>query len=722
MIREAAILHRLALAVRRALLILALLARARRRPRRRTRPPPRRPRSPPPSPSRARATRSGSTSSSPAASSPSLQGGYVLVPFDVPGRHDRGAREVLLRPARGADARSVRHTLDLGLYEPRGGDAAGRREFRGWGGSSHPDVTLSPEGFSTEAAVPRRARRATCPAGPRAASGPGPIRPGRWAAELGARRDRRPRRSATPTAASPGASRSSTAQRPGVRRPSPTARRRYRRKPGASRPGWYTGDLHVHAEHSALGDATMSETFDYAFGAGEARLHHAHRLRRRTRALGRDRPLPGRLRRASSSPARRRSSPTAGTRTTRSRGRYVDYRTGPVYDLRADGGVTLRRAGAAREPDPARRPPRRRLHADQPPDDLPVLQPAVRAALPRLPVGLLRRRRRLPAASTRSRSTRARRGSARRPTRSRRTAIDFYEQALAARRARRRARGQRLAPRRPHATARRQSPVGVGATAVYAKRALRARAPLRGQGRPHLREDRRRRPARTCASPAACPARASGRSSATRARGRSLKLAARATGGGVLQLLRDGTVIATGSRLDRAHGHRSPAATACGVQRRPGHRGRRHADLVPRGQARPGHASAAARRRLRSIPNTPRITSRWIALPWRELRKSPIPPGSGAGRAALLRRASAPGCARAACRRSGSGAGALAASSRAASSSRALCASDPRAVLREQRRRLRRAVDVGGRRHLRGGREHPRVHDRRRHALLARAA
>ena len=40
------------------------------------------------------------------------------------------------------------------------------------------------------------------------------------------------------------------------------------------------------------------------------------------------------------------------------------------------------------------------------------------------------------------------------------------------------------------------------------------------------------------------------------ARGRSLKLAAKATGGGVLQLLRDGSVIATGSRLDRAHGHR----------------------------------------------------------------------------------------------------------------------------------------------------------------------
>ena len=63
---------------------------------------------------------------------------------------------------------------------------------------------------------------------------PGPIRPGRWFAELGARRDRRPRRSATPTTASPGGSRSST---PATRRSptSPTARRRYPRQAQAQR-------------------------------------------------------------------------------------------------------------------------------------------------------------------------------------------------------------------------------------------------------------------------------------------------------------------------------------------------------------------------------------------------------------------------------------------------------------------------------------------------------
>ena len=31
------------------------------------------------------------------------------------------------------------------------------------------------------------------------------------------------------------------------------------------RAGWYVGDLHLHAEHSNLGAATMRQTFDYAF-------------------------------------------------------------------------------------------------------------------------------------------------------------------------------------------------------------------------------------------------------------------------------------------------------------------------------------------------------------------------------------------------------------------------------------------------------------------------
>ena len=69
-----------------------------------------------------------------------LQGGYVRVPFDVPpGTTAVRVKYCFDQPE--APLPNVRHTLDLGLYDTRG--------FRGWGGSSHPDVTLSPEGFST---------------------------------------------------------------------------------------------------------------------------------------------------------------------------------------------------------------------------------------------------------------------------------------------------------------------------------------------------------------------------------------------------------------------------------------------------------------------------------------------------------------------------------------------------------------------------------------------
>jgi hypothetical protein len=39
----------------------------------------------------------------------------------------------------------------------------------------------------------------------------------------------------------------------------------YDETPARAEPGWYAGDLHVHARHLAPGDATMRETFDFAF-------------------------------------------------------------------------------------------------------------------------------------------------------------------------------------------------------------------------------------------------------------------------------------------------------------------------------------------------------------------------------------------------------------------------------------------------------------------------
>src|SRR3712207_2682102 len=78
------------------------------------------------------------------------QGSYVMVPFDVPA----GVTAVRVKycwdqPENPVTASQVKHTLDLGLYEASEG-LWGEKEFRGWGGSSHPDVTVSAQGFSTE--------------------------------------------------------------------------------------------------------------------------------------------------------------------------------------------------------------------------------------------------------------------------------------------------------------------------------------------------------------------------------------------------------------------------------------------------------------------------------------------------------------------------------------------------------------------------------------------
>ncbi len=157
---------------------------------------------------------------------------------------------------------------------------------------------------------------------------------------------------------------------------------------------------------------------------------------------------------------------------------------------RRRGGAAPRRP--AGEPHPARRSPCRRLHADQPPDDLPVVQPAVRDALPRLPVGLLGARDAVPLVDAIEVNTGPQRiGEAPNPFTT--TAISFYERRIGPRRARRRARRERLAQRRPHA--RRRDPVARGRRRDRRVRvgAVRARDPLRREGRPHLREDRRRR-------------------------------------------------------------------------------------------------------------------------------------------------------------------------------------------------------------------------------------
>ena len=109
-----------------------------------------------------------------------------MLPFDVPA----GTTAVRVRychdqPEAPTNAR-IKHVLDLGLCDarPAPGVLWGEPEFRGWGGSSHPDVTVSRNGFSSEAeylANPRLHRQGHTTRGFR----PGPIPAGEWAVELG---------------------------------------------------------------------------------------------------------------------------------------------------------------------------------------------------------------------------------------------------------------------------------------------------------------------------------------------------------------------------------------------------------------------------------------------------------------------------------------------------------------------------------------------------------
>src|SRR4051812_50096156 len=65
-----------------------------------------------------------------------------MVPVDAPaGTTALRVKYCYSQPA-GPTTANAKNTLDLGLWDPKG--------FRGWGGSSHPDVTVSPRGFSRE--------------------------------------------------------------------------------------------------------------------------------------------------------------------------------------------------------------------------------------------------------------------------------------------------------------------------------------------------------------------------------------------------------------------------------------------------------------------------------------------------------------------------------------------------------------------------------------------
>ncbi len=271
-----------------------------------------------------------------------LAGSYVMVPFSVP-KKATGVRlkycfdqpEGGLRPPGG-------HTLDLGLWEPAPPGRDWRaRQFRGWGGSSHPDVTVSPRGFSSERkylADPKGDVAGRTTRGFR----PGRIPPGRWAVELGLASiiDRA------------GGDRDGAVgwrveidliEDPRLERGKGYRPARYDRRPSSSKSGWYAGDLHVHGEHSALGDATMSELLDYAFrpltdnGAGLDFVTLSDYVTDSAWGeIGRyQEDHPDQLIDRSSEVITYR-----GHIGNHASGRYVDHRTGPVYRMRSGGALT----------------------------------------------------------------------------------------------------------------------------------------------------------------------------------------------------------------------------------------------------------------------------------------------------------------------------------------------------------------------------------------------
>lgn len=270
-----------------------------------------------------------------------LQSSFVLAGFEVPeGTTGLHVRYCFDQPEAPTGAAS--NTLDLGLYQPpqETGKLWGADEFRGWGGSELRDVTISPRGYSSEESYARD-RKAAEPGTTSRAYLPGPIPPGRWAAELGL---------AALISPALGNLDGKVAYRVEVELDRDPALTRDAYDPPAvdttpvrREAGWYRGDFHVHSEHSLA--ASYPDTFGYAFGRGGGRpdLDFVSLTEHNTIAQARDvgriaAHYPGRL-------------ILRGNEVTTYRGHanvagavgYLDYRTGAVYERRDDGSLQLRR-------------------------------------------------------------------------------------------------------------------------------------------------------------------------------------------------------------------------------------------------------------------------------------------------------------------------------------------------------------------------------------------
>lgn len=290
-----------------------------------------------------------------------LEGGYVMLPFQVPAATDALRvkychDQPLLTTVPGTDQVN-KHTLDMGIYGPRQGDRLwAEDEFRGWGGSSRKDVTISPEGTIDPDPAPVATSETTV--GYR----PGPVEPGEWAVELGVAAI------GQETLAEDG----EVAWRVEIDliddpafADEPYEPVAYDEAPANPNPGWYAGDFHVHARNSAPGDATMRETFDYAFaplgeGAGLDFITLSDYVTDRSwgeiGAFQAD--YPGKLIVRSSEVITYR-----GHANNHGGGAFVDYRTGPVWEAELSAGPgAVRRVTGLAERRPAR--PASRVLAD----------------------------------------------------------------------------------------------------------------------------------------------------------------------------------------------------------------------------------------------------------------------------------------------------------------------------------------------------------------------
>jgi hypothetical protein len=203
------------------------------------------------------------------------------------------------------------------------------KEFRGWSGSGFSDdITVSRRGF-TEGGTTRGYR-------------PGPLTPGRWAAELGVAAVVGPDQGDLDGLVNWRVELQLETDK-GFNRPAYRPAR-YRARPAVTGAAWYAGDMHVHTDQSGdAKEAPPGAVFDYAFGA--AGLDFVQITNHNTDAgwgeWGRFQAAhPGKL------IARNIEITTyRGHVNAPGVGKVVDYRTGPVFKRAEDGTlVPLRQA------------------------------------------------------------------------------------------------------------------------------------------------------------------------------------------------------------------------------------------------------------------------------------------------------------------------------------------------------------------------------------------